>query len=209
MKYVLSLLFAFYNLVAVAQKEVLSNERQTMIQHFAKSAAAIKSLDCRFEQIKHMKLLNNDMKSSGVMYYSNGQKLRWSYTTPYIYDFVLNYGSIKMHSNSGTNIVDVRSSKIFQEIVRIMMGCITGKCLTNKDEFEVKMFTDGEVWIAQLSPKTKNLKSMYSGITLYTNTAHTMVTKVEMTEKSGDTTLIMLKDIKINHKIDEKVFSVN
>jgi outer membrane lipoprotein-sorting protein len=36
-----------------------------------------------------------------------------------------------------------------------------------------------------------------------------MVTQVEMTEQSGDATVITLKDVKMNGRIDEKMFAAD
>ena len=64
-------------------------------------------------------------------------------------------------------------------------------------------------WVATLVPQSKELKHMFTSIILHFNKEKSVVVKVEMLEKNGDTTVIVLNDIIKNKKIDAKTFSVN
>ena len=50
------------------------------------------------------------------------------------------------------------------------------------------------------------MKKMFKTIRLRFDSTRQMVSQVEMTEQGGDTTLITLKDVKLNGKVDEKRF---
>jgi outer membrane lipoprotein-sorting protein len=55
-------------------------------------------------------------------------------------------------------------------------------------------------------PQKKEMKKMFKAIRLRFDSTRQMVSQVEMTEQGGDTTLITLKDVKLNGKVDEKMF---
>ena len=53
------------------------------------------------------------------------------------------------------------------------------------------------------------MKKMFKSIHLYFDSSRSMVSKVEMLEKNGDSTVILLHGVKTNTGINEKVFSAN
>ena len=55
--------------------------------------------------------------------------------------------------------------------------------------------------------KLYEMKKLFKDIRLCFSSTKQMVTRVEMTELSGDTTVITLKDVKTNGRIDEKMFA--
>jgi outer membrane lipoprotein-sorting protein len=86
------------------------------------------------------------------------------------------------------------------------MNSMTGKSLTNNSEFTCTMYTQGNDWVADMVPQKKEMKKMFKTIRLRFDSTRQMVSQVEMTEQGGDTTLITLKDVKLNGKVDEKIF---
>ena len=112
-------------------------------------------------------------------------------------------------SSNQKNIIDARQSKVFKEVTRIMVNSITGKCLTDRKQFNLTMYDNNTEWIAIMVPMTKELKSMFKTIKLHIAPKKGLVNRVVLTEKSNDVTTIYLSDYKTNVKIDEKVFSVN
>ena len=113
-----------------------------------------------------------------------------------------------MKSSDKTDVVDVRSSKMFQQIARIMMNSVTGKCLEDSEDFKVTMYLEENQWMAQLVPRQKELAQLFSFVRLYIDPSMQMVKRVELVEKSGDITRIDMKNIQRNKTIDDAVFSV-
>ncbi len=151
------------------------------------------------------------MVSRGVMYYGKTGKLRWEYTSPYTYTFLINGTNVMLKSSKKKDVIDIQSSRIFKEIARIMMNSVTGQCLSSKEDFAVTMFrsNDDKEWLAELVPQKKQMKQMFSLIRLHIDPKQNVVTKVDMTEKTGDSTSIQLMNTKINTPIDGKVFNLD
>lgn len=190
----------------VAQQVVTDDVAAQMISKINATAKQLKSMSCSFVQTKTLKMLHSKMVSQGVMYYKQPALLRWEYTSPYQYVFVLNGQRVVMRNSKRTDVIDIKQNKIFQQITQIMMSSFTGECLTDKSNFKVEMMKDGDWWIANLTPEKKELKQMFASICITFDSKALMVTQVELKEKSGDHTLIVLKNVRKNEAIDAHVF---
>lgn len=206
---VVLILFLSVYLSAGAQKKVSASEQAKITHAIEVTASAMKSMQCTFRQEKTLSLLNDKIVSNGTMHFCQPNLLRWEYTSPYAYTFIINGTKVMMKSSGGKNVIDSRQSKMFKEITQIMVNSVTGKCLTNGDDFNVAIYTDNKEYIAHLTPLKSELKTMFKVIKLYVNAEKNIVTQVELVEKKGDTTKIYLNDVKTNVTIDEKVFSIN
>ncbi len=172
-------------------------------------ASKMKTMQCDFVQTKYIKMLNDKMVSKGKMYYQQSDKLRWEYSSPYAYSFVLNGSKVLISRGKRNDVVNVNQSKFFKEIARIMMNSVVGKCLTDTKDFKTNITGTQSEYIATLYPKQKQMQQMFQKIILHFNRQKSIVFKVELIEKKGDRTIIELLNVKTNAPIDAKVFTVN
>ena len=190
-----------------AVQKVSEAQQRTMIERINKAAAAIRTIDCRFTQVKTLHFLNDRMTSQGRMVYDNRGKLRWEYQQPYSYTFILNGDKVHIKTSKSQQTIDIRQSRLFQSIAEVMMNSVTGKGLTTSSDFSCTMYAAGSEWQALLIPKRKEMKKLFKDIRLHFSSSKQMVTQVDMTEQSGDTTVITLKEVKTNGRVDEKMFA--
>ena len=172
-------------------------------------ASNMKTMQCDFVQTKYLKMLNDKMVSRGKMYYQQSNKLRWEYTSPYTYTFVLNGSKVLISKGKRSDVINVNQSKFFKEIARIMMNSVVGKCLTVSKDFKVSIAGSSAEYVATLYPQQKQMKQMFQKIILHFNKQKSTVSKVELIEKKGDRTIIELKNVKNNVPINAKVFGIN
>ncbi len=177
-------------------------------QRINAATSRMSTMTCDFVQTKSLRMLKRKVVSHGKMYYGKPDKLRWEYTSPYHYTFILNGQTVRMKNSRGDNSVNVQQSKMFKEITRIMMGSVLGTCVSNNKDFNVSIHGQGNNWQAVMTPRRNPLKQMFSTITVYFDMRRSLVSSVKMTERNGDTTLITLKNIRTNTPIDAKVFSL-
>lgn len=204
----LLLLLAMCCISAVSYAQDEAQQRE-IIGKINKAAAEMRSMESDFIQTKHISLMNERMVSEGRMVYSQGNKLRWEYVSPYKYTFILNGSSVTLKSEKRTDVIDIESNKIFQEIARIMMNSVTGKSLSDASDFKVLISDRGSEWIADLIPQKKEMKQMFKSVVLHFDKSAGVVKTIELLEKSGDKTVIELKNIKKNVTTDEKAFVVD
>ena len=190
-------------------KKASPAQSKAMIARIDRAAASIKTATCTFVQTKTMSFLNDKMVSRGHMYYTSAGQLRWEYTSPYSYIFVVNNGRVTMKSGKRTTQVNASSSSVLQSIARIMMSSVTGSCLTDKSCFSVTMAKDKGLWVAKLVPVKKELKRMFASIVLRIDPQRKMVKQVTLVEKSGDRTDITLHNTKLNTAINDQVFRIH
>ena len=206
MKRYLLLLGVFLSIVSISAQTL--NEAQIR-QRVNQATAAMKTMQCDFVQTKHLKMLNDVMVAHGKMYYLQNNKLRWEYTNPYAYIFVLNGDKVLLKNKQRNDVIDVNQNKLFREIARIMMSSVVGNCLSDDKTFKTTIATSNGEWIATLVPQRKDMRQMFQRIVLHFNPQRAVVSCVEMVEKNGDKTVINLKDIRTNETINAEIFAVH
>ena len=206
MKKLLLVIVAVFITTTVAHSQSTADAK--IKQQINAVASKMQTMQCDFVQTKYMKLLNDKMVSQGKMYYQQSDKLRWEYTSPYTYTFVLNGSKVMLNKGKRSDVINVNQSKFFKEIARIMMNSVVGKCLTDEKDFKVSISSTATQWVATLVPQRKDMKQMFHKIVLYFSRSAKMVSTVELVEKKGDRTVIQLKNVKTNSPINAKVFSV-
>lgn len=178
-------------------------------QRINAAASKMNTMQCDFIQTKTLKMLKSRMVSHGRMLYSKPTKLRWEYTSPYNYIFILNGQTVWMKNTQGSSKIDVAQSKMFKEITRIMMSSVLGTCVSNNRDFSVKLNGHGNNWKAILVPKKNPMKQMFKTITVYFDMQKSEVNGVKMIDKNGDATSIVLKNIVQNKPVNAKSFSLH
>ena len=205
MKRLLILLFVFVSV----HLSLIAQQNETQIrQAITQAASAMKTMQCDFTQTKHLKMLNDKMTSKGRMYYQQTNRLRWEYTSPYSYTFILNDDKVLLKNKQRNDVIDVNKNKLFREIARIMMNSVVGTSLTDDKSFKSTIATNGNEWIASLLPQRKDLKQLFQKIILHFNRTNAMVKQVELIERNGDKTVIELNNIRTNEKISADMFTI-
>ncbi len=205
MKRLLILLFVF----VFVQLSLMAQQSEAQIrQAITQAASAMKTMQCDFIQTKHLRMVNDKMTSKGRMYYQQTNRLRWEYTSPYSYTFILNDDKVLLKNKQRNDVIDVNKNKLFREIARIMMNSVVGTSLTDDKNFKSTIATNGSEWTASLLPQRKDLKQLFQKIILHFNRTNAMVTQVELIEKNGDKTVIELNNIRTNEKISADMFTI-
>jgi outer membrane lipoprotein carrier protein len=193
----------------MGQTKLTSEQEKQVLAKMEKSSNALRTLQCDFVQSKRMKLLSKEMQSKGVLYFVKPDKIRWQYTTPYDYTFIMNGDKVQIKSAKSTKNIDIQGNKIFRQITTIILNTVTGGGIMNSADFDVTLFKQGEVYFAKMLPKKKEVKQVYASIEVYFNPTLTMVESIKMIEKSGEYTTVKLLSPKVNTTINESVFKVN
>ena len=195
-------------LSAVARTQLSGAEAESVAARINAAASKIKSMECTFQQKKSLSIMRDEMKSQGRMWYSAPACLRWEYTSPYTYAFVMNGDRVKTVNSRGSKTIDLNTSKLFRSIANIMMQTVTGKCLGKGSDFTAVIYQEKDTWECVLTPRRKNLRAMFASVTLTVSRSKEMVTAITMREAGGDVTVITFGDTRINTKIPASVFAM-
>lgn len=183
-------------------------QKQQAIVAISRAVSGMETMQCTFVQTKHMSMLNDRLVSHGIMYYRQPDKLRWEYTRPYDYLFIFNGAKVYMGNRSRKSVVDTASNRLFREIAGIMMNTVTGKALADPERFSLDVEEVQQSWHVTLVPKKKELKRMFQKVVLVFNRADAAILGVNIYEKNGDLTEILMSDVTKNAKIDEARFAI-
>ena len=205
MKRLLFLILILSHIIPLSAQQLTEEQIKQKVNQ---TASAMKTMQCDFVQTKHLKMLNNDFVSHGKMYYQQSNKLRWEYTSPYSYTFILNNDQVLLKNKQRNDLIDVKQNKLFREIVRIMMSSVVGNCLADDKNYKVSIATIGNEWVATLLPQRKDMKQMFQKLVLHFNAKKSVVNTVELFDKNGEKTIIELKNIRTNETITSNMFAI-
>ena len=182
-------------------KKATTEQSKKMVETINKATSAVKSIQCDFMQVRQSSMLKEKQVSKGKMSFS-GKNLKWEYTTPNKFALTVKEENgqqqVYIQQEGKTKKADGQSGQLFKGISQIVMGSVTGAALSDNGDFTVEMYTQGDIWVAKLTPKQAKMKKMFTSIHLYFNEKHDAVTKVEMKEANGDLTVITFANVKLN-----------
>ena len=210
-KILLSCLLVFLSpcLPMMGQTKLTAEQQKQIVEKIDKASSAMKTMQCGFTQTKRMKMLSKDMQSKGVMYFKRPDKLRWQYTSPYDYTFIMNGDKVQIKSMKSTKNIDVQQNKMFRQITNIILSSITGGTLRTSADFTVELWQQDKSYFVKLYPKKKELKQLYQYLEIWFDPALTKVSTVKMMEKTGDMTIVNLLNTKYGVTINEKMFATD
>ena len=185
-----------------------SSDKEDIINEISRLSSEIQYLECDFVQTKHLKILSDKMVSKGKMYFEQPGRLRWEYTSPYEYIFILNGDQVMLKNAGRTDVIDVNRNKMFKEIARIMMNSIMGRSLADDKSFNTTIEETPQEWTATLLPLKKEMKQMWTKLVIHFDRRQETVSKVEMFEHNGDFTTIDIVNAEKNRLIDKSVFKI-
>jgi outer membrane lipoprotein-sorting protein len=201
--------FILFHFLSEAQYPgyTLSNHPETFRKSFADAAATTQSIQSGFSQEKTLTMLSEKMNSTGKFWYKKKDMLRMEYTHPYPYLMILNSGKIFIKEGQKENKFSVNSNKIFQQVNRILIDCVSGNMLNNPD-FQARIFEGTGSFLVDFQPMAKNLKELYKNINIVIDKKDYTATAVEMFEVSGDKTIIRFQNKELNAQIPDSVFNI-
>ena len=210
-KILLSCLLVFLSpcLPMMGQTKLTAEQQKQIVEKIDKASSAMKTMQCEFTQSKRMKMLSKDMQSKAVMYLKRPDKLRWQYTSPYDYTFIMNGDKVQIKSMKSTKNIDVQQNKMFRQITNIILSSITGGTLRTSADFTVELWQQDKSYFVKLYPKKKELKQLYQYLEIWFDPALTKVSTVKMMEKTGDMTIVNLLNTKYGVTINEKMFATD
>lgn len=171
-------------------------------------SSSIQTLDCSFVQTKYLTALDGSTESSGRMVYDGrSSSLRWEYLTPVRYAVVLTQDGVSMRTGDG-EVTVLPSDNMFRRISELMAGMVSGQCFAPGGSFDYTVTeADGDL-VAEMIPRDRELRRVISGMTMYFDSGSCLLRRLEMKEKGGDVTVIVLSGVKVNAELAPDSFEL-
>ena len=191
---------------AQSEKPLSEAESQKVVASLTQAAFSMQTLQCRFVQEKTSSMLAEPSIAKGTMQYAVPDKLRWEYTEPYAFALVVNGEQIVKVTDGKAETLDGKSSRMYQGMVSLIMGSASGKKLFDPSVFDVALYDDNVFWRAEMTPKRRDMKRMFSQLVFRFDKKTNGISRVEFKDAGGDVTSIRFEEIKLNEAIEEEKF---
>lgn len=189
--------------------DVTKNELE---KYVAKKVLSIKTIKSDFKQEKILSFLSKTVVSGGKFVFEkniSGNKVKWEYTTPFKYIIIIDGSKIFMKDSEKITSFDMSTSKVFEEINRIMIGSLNGTILSDKENFMFSIEKKERELFVMMTPKNESeIAKYFKTIEMIMDKNDFTVSRLSMIEQSGDRTDLLFTGKKINGNIDQSEFKV-
>ena len=183
-KLLLSIVFVAFSLIVSAQTQLSESQSNEVIASLTKAAASMQSMQCRFVQEKTSSMLAEPQIAEGKMYYA----------APEVTD-------------GKAEVLEGNAGRMYQGMVNLIMGSASGKKLFDTTVFDIVFYDDNGFWRADMTPKRRDMKRMFSQLVFRFDKKTNGISCVEFVEAGGGITSIRFEEIKVNEAIGEEVFA--
>lgn len=176
-------------------------------EQYTSVAKKMETIKSDFVQEKNLSMLSEKITSKGKFWFKKESLLRMEYDKPFEYLMILNNDNIYIKDGKKESRVSVKSNKIFQQINKIIVGCVQGAILNNHD-FKMKAFENKNAYLVELTPEAKMLKEFFKNIDITIDKHDSSVTTIVMNENSGDNTTLHFTNRELNIPIPDALFNI-
>jgi len=176
-------------------------------QQFAAAAKKLNTIQSDFVQEKNLAMLSEKIVSNGKFWFKKDNLVRMEYTHPFKYLMIINKNNVFIKDDQKENKISARSNKLFQQINRIIVDCVQGTALDNKD-FTVKTLEGKDGFLIYLSPVAKNMKDLFANINVIVDKKDYSILRMEMIEAAGDNTIIKFTNKQLNIPVADALFAI-
>lgn len=176
-------------------------------ERFSAESARVLSITSDFRQEKELAALSEKISSTGKFWFKRSDRVRIDYEMPFVYRLIINGDKILLKDEQKENRVNVKSSKLFQQVNKVMLDCIQGSVMDSKD-FKTAVFENDQQFMLEMVPVTKGMSDFFSVISLYVDKSDYSVSKIRMTEDGGDSTLMVFTNKQVNQSVSDEIFAL-
>jgi outer membrane lipoprotein-sorting protein len=176
-------------------------------EQFSAAAQKIQTIKSDFVQEKTLSLLSEKITSKGKFWFKKEDQVRMEYNEPYQYLLIINKNNVFVKDGQKENKISTKSNKLFRQINKITVDCVQGTALNNPD-FKINVFENGQAFLIELSPVTKEIKEYFKNINVIVSKKDYAVNTIEMYEQSGDNTIISFINKELNTTLPDALFTI-
>ncbi|RYY64839.1 MAG: outer membrane lipoprotein carrier protein LolA [Chitinophagaceae bacterium] len=185
----------------------IMGDNKVFKQQFSDAAKKLNTIQSDFVQEKNLAMLSEKITSSGKFWFKKDNLVRMEYTSPFRYLMIINKNNVFIKDDQKENKISARSNKMFQQINRIIVDCVQGTALDNKD-FSVKTLEGKDGYLIYLSPIAKAMKELFNNINVVVDKKDYSILRMEMVEAGGDNTIIRFTNKQLNIPVSDALFAV-
>ncbi len=194
-------------LSGLSYAQLSSSEIKTLKTNINSATVGLTSLQSDFTQTKHLDFMENDVKSSGKLYYKSQSKIRWEYISPFSYYVIFNQDKMFVNDNGKKKETELSSNKLLKDLSKIMLGTVQGSTVLDEAKFKITYAKTGSDFLAKMIPTDKTYQKYIKQIDLTFDGKTYLLKKIKTTEPSLDYTLIEFSNQKKNATVADEKFA--
>ena len=179
-----------------------------LINKTVEASQKIKTIESDFIQKKRLSFLSEDVISKGKFYFKKDNFIRWEYLKPFKYLMVMNDDKYYIRDNGKVSVFNVKSNKLLSEVNDIIISCLNGSVLKDKDKFSASFFELNNFYMVKLKPLLPMMKEYIKQIEIHFDKNDFSLLELNIVEPNDDFTRIEFRNRKINTKISDEIFTV-
>ena len=186
-----------------------SQDYQAILTQIEKGNAAITSIEGKFAKTKIIAANGKEIKSEGTIYLSDSDKMAMHYDAPSTDLLIINENHFYMIRGKKKNNFNTEKNKAMRSLRNTLLYCLHGQpaLLAKENNAEIAVKQEGTSTIVTLTSQKKTPRG-YEKIILHYNTQSHILTRMEMVEWGGNSTIYEMSDLKTNGNIDTTVYVI-
>lgn len=175
-------------------------------EQIRRESSQIQSIQARFIQEKHMKILSRPLISEGRFFFQAPASVRWEYTAPVKSILLMHGGSLKRYIYSGGGFTQEAGGRL--PAMEIVMQEISAWLHGQFDQSQyftatlVQHPTPGII----LTPREKSFARLIQRIELTPSGQPGVLKSILIVEDEKTTTLLEFRQVQVNQPIPESIF---
>ena len=197
------LIFTFSLLVSV----ILNAQNHILIE-IEEANAQYKTIEGMFTRTQINAAKGISVKSEGDLYIAGDAQMAQYYKAPSTDLLIINGNDFYMVRGKKKNKFNTEKNKTMRGLRNTLLYCIHGKPAMLAAENSAEIITEkNKNGYEVVLTSTKKTPKGYAKIVLTYDLESKLLTKMQMDEYNGNSTLYEMSDMKINKRIDAKVFN--
>ncbi|MEN6570093.1 MAG: outer membrane lipoprotein carrier protein LolA [Rikenellaceae bacterium] len=164
----------------------------------SRRSSEVVSLNSRFTQTKHVKLLNTKVVSQGKFYYKRGGAIRFDYSTPKIMSIIMLKDKLRIETQSKATTYDFARQPSLAELAAIIEACVSGNIKNLPDKYKVVYTLSPDCHVVTITNLKKTPDNPYTKIELHFDLDNYSLKELILYERSEDTTYYSFNNIVAN-----------
>ncbi len=180
-----------------------------VLAQIEKANAPITSIQGKFAQTKTIAANGKQIKSDGTLYINGTEQMAMHYNAPSTDLLVINGNRFYMIRGKKKNNFNTEKNKAMRSLRNTLLYCVHGKpaILATENNADITVTQDGNATVVTLTSQKKAPRG-YEKIILHYNTKNSLLTRMEMIEWGGNSTLYEMSDLQTGTAISPDRFAI-
>ena len=185
------------------------SDNQTTLAQIEKANAAISSIEGKFAQTKKLAANGKEIKSDGTLYIRETDKMAMQYNAPSTDLLIINGERFYMIRGKKKNNFNTEKNKAMRSLRNTLLYCVHGQParLAEENNAALSVSKEASGTVITLTSQKKTPRGYEKIVLNYDNKSH-LLTRMEMVEWGGNSTLYEMINLKTNTPISVSVYTI-